>query len=417
MIKYYDKGDFFTGSLKEPNNTHQITFLNDCPIKSIPPTEKILGKSSSIIFIDEAHNLKNDDPDKFFNKAVVPTTAETGGKIILSSTPNGIVGFFYEAIDPENKKENNPYGRIWFNYEVWDDGTPECLQYRSFVEGEKQRMSAEGKFKLFQQEYEALFTVTETAFFDHSDIESALDDTPQRYEWKETPCSLGIDYGLKTSRTVLTVRTMIKDKIIQLFQYRCSAGMDTNFLMSDDWEHSIKNLRKRYNIFMIIVDDSPPGDTINRWIQSTQTDVMVKLYNFRSDQMAKKDSLNRNCIAYAYRAKLKEGVLKIPRWNTIQQFEMKIVQETEQKVLISIKAPVGHLCDTFDSDMMACIPFLDMQANYDFEVDSLEDNTIDEDKYRKQANRRFIDKDAPKQLTDEEIKTAIENGDLDTLVY
>ena len=416
MIKYYGKDDFFTGSLKEPNNTHQITFLNNCPIKSIPPTEKILGKSASIVFIDEAHNLNCEDPDKFFNKAVVPTTAETGGMIILSSTPNGIVGFFYEAIDPEGKKENNPYDSIWFDYKVWNDGTEKCRHYQEFVESEKQRMGAEGKIKLFQQEYEALFTVTETAFFEHKDVEDALDDTPQRYEWKETPCSLGIDYGLKTSRTVLTIRTMIMGQIIQLFQYRCSAGMDTNFLISEDWEHSIQNLKKRYNLFMIIVDDSPPGDTINRWIQS-RTDVQVHMYNFRSDQMSKTDGINRNCAAYSYRAKLKEGVLKIPRWNTVQQFEMKIVQETEQKVLISIKAPTGHLCDTFDSDMMACIPFLDMSANYDFEVDSLEEKE-DSDKIRlKQNNRRFIDPDAPKELTDEEIKTALANGDYETLAY
>ena len=50
---------------------------------------------------------------------------------------------------------------------------------------------------------------------------------------------------------------------------------------------------------------------------------------------------------------------------------MKIIQETEQKVLISIKAPEGQLCDTFDSDMMACIPFLDMTTVRDFVVDTL----------------------------------------------
>ena len=40
MEKFSDTPNFFTGSLKEPNNTHQITFLNNCFIKSIPPTMK-----------------------------------------------------------------------------------------------------------------------------------------------------------------------------------------------------------------------------------------------------------------------------------------------------------------------------------------------------------------------------------------
>ena len=133
--------------------------------------------------------------------------------------------------------------------------------------------------------------------------------------------------------------------------------------------------------------------------------------------MSKSQPINRNCAAYSYRAKLKEGILKTPIWNTVQQFEMKIVQETEQKVLISIKAPVGHLCDTFDSDMMACIPFLDMQSNYDFEVDSFEEEKDPTEHMRRRANRRFIDEDAPRTLTDEEIKTALANEDYEALVY
>jgi len=407
MDKYYGKDDFFTGSMREPNNTHQITFLNNCPIKSIPPTEKILGKSASIVFIDEAHNLNCDDPDKFFNKAVVPTTAETGGKIILSSTPNGIVGFFYDAIDPDNKKENNVYESIWFSHKVWDDGTIECKRYQEFIEGERQRMGAEGKIKLFQQEYEASFVATETAFFEHSDVDNGLDDTPQKYEYKDSPCTLGIDYGMKFSRTVLTIRTMIKDKIIQLFQYRCPAGFDINQLINPDWEHSIQRLKKRYNLFMILPDDCPQGDGTNRWLEQN-SGVQVKAYNFRSDQMSKTDGVNRNCAAYSYRAKLKEGILKIPKWNTVQQFEMKIVQETVQKVLISIKSPTGHLCDTFDSDMMASIPFLDMQSNYDFEVDNLEEDKKEE---------RSSNDDGFRVISDEEMKEIIKNEDYERLAF
>ena len=402
MIQYVNFDNFFDGSLRDPNNTHQITFLNDCFIKSIPPTGQVLGKSASVMVIDEAHRLSCEDPDKFFNQFVVPTTAETGGMIILSSSPEGIIGFFYEAIDPEGKHEDNPYERIWFDHAVFNDGSKESIGYQKFVADEKKRLSQEGKLKHWQQEYGALFTVTQSSFFTYEEVEGAIEDTTKEYEWKDTPCSVGYDFGIKTSRTVITVRTMFKDKVYQLFQYRCPADFDTNKLIDPAWEHSIQRLKKRYNLFMIIVDDSAPGDTINRWLEAN-SGIPLKKYNFRSDQMSKSDGLNRNCVAYSYRAKLKEGKLKIPKWNLTQQFEMKIIQETEQKVLILIKSPDGQLCDTFDSDMMACIPFLDMEDSYSFDVDIPRADDIEEEE-------KGFKYDSFHSPTDDECKQMIEDA-------
>jgi len=378
MSKFVGNDNYFTGSMKEPNNTHQFTFINNCFAKSIPPTMKAVGKSASWFLLDEAHRLRctDMDPDSFFDFASV-MVAETGGGIILSSTAEGIIGFFYRAIDPDNKYKNNEYEKFWFSHEIWDDGSPECIRYQAFVQSEKKRLTEAGRIIYWQQEYQALFTVTETAFFEHKDIEESLKDTPMKYEWKETPCSLGIDYGMTISRTVLTVRTMIKGEIIQIFQYRCPAGFDINLLTDPSWEHSIQNLKRRYNLFMILPDNCPQGDQTNKWLEKN-SGIEVKSYNFRSDQMSKNDGINRNCAAYAYRSKLKEGKLKTPNWNKVQIFEMKIIQETEQKVLISIKAPTGQLCDTFDSDMMACIPFIDMQDVRDFECDARDDDVDEE---------------------------------------
>lgn len=380
MSQFMNDDHFFTGSLKEPNNTHQITFINGCFIKSIPPTMKAVGKSASWFFLDEAHRLRcpDMDPDTFFGLASA-MVAETGGGIFLSSSPEGIIGFFYRAIDPDNQAIDNEYEHFWFSHEIWDDGTKECERYQEFVQSEKKRLTESGQFKLWQQEYQALFTVTESSFFEHTDIEMSVKDTPMLYEFHDSPCSVGYDYGIKTSRTVITVRARIKDEIIQLFQYRCPADFDINNLINPDWEHSIQRLKNRYKLFLIIADDCAQGDMINRWFEQN-SGIEVKKYNFRSDQMSKQDGINRNCAAYSYRAKLKEGLLKIPKWNTIQQFEMKVIQETEQKVLISIKAPVGQLCDTFDSDMMACIPFLDMKAVYSYDFDGGNEIVIEQPK-------------------------------------
>jgi len=369
MSQYAGCNDYFTSMLEGSNNTHQFTFKNKCFTKSIPPTMKAVGKSASWFTIDEAHRLRCPDmaPDTFFGLASA-MVSETGGGIFLSSSPEGIIGFFYNAIDPEKQNDENEYDSFWFSHEIWDDDSKECKTYQAYVESEKKRLTKAGQFKLWQQEYLALFTVTETAFFEIKDIEDSIKDTTQLYEYKDSSCSLGIDYGMRVSRTVLTVRAMIKGELIQIFQYRCPADFDINNLINPEWEHSIQQLKRRYNLSNIIPDDCPQGDQINRWMESN-AGIPIKKYNFRSDQMSKNDGVNRNCAAYSYRSKLKEGILKIPRWNEIQQFEMKILQETEQKVLISIKSPTGQLCDTFDSDMMACIPFLDMNTVTDMEFD------------------------------------------------
>ena len=371
MMQFVEEEDYFTGSLKEPNNTHQITFKNNCFIKSIPPTMKAVGKSASGLLIDEAHRLRcvDMDPDTFFDYATA-IVAETGGWIILSSSPEGIIGFFHRAIDPDKQYPENEYQSFWFDHTIWDDGTKECKTYQKFVQDQKIRMIAAGRLKYWQQEYGALFTVTETAFFDHEDIEDNLEDVPNLYEYKETPCSLGIDYGMKNARTVLTIRAKIRDTIRQIFQWRSPADFDINKLKDPEFEHSIPRLKKRYNLFMVVADDCPAGDTTNRYLEE-DPNLEFKKYNFRSDQMSKTDGINRNCLAYSYRAAIKIGKLKIPNWNKVQQFEMKTVQEVVQKVLISIKSPEGQLCDTFDSDMMASLPFLDMQTISDFYVDPM----------------------------------------------
>ena len=81
---------------------------------------------------------------------------------------------------------------------------------------------------------------------------------------------------------------------------------------------------------------------------------------------------------------------------------MKIVQETEQKVLISIKAPAGQLCDTFDSDMMACLPFLDMQSITDFQVD-----TFHAEEEKPNPNNPRADNSGFRKMTDEDCKKLI----------
>ncbi len=415
MQKFTDSDDYFTGSLKEPNNKHELTFQNNSYVGSFPPTMTSLGKSCSWLFIDEAHRLNciDTDPDTFFDYAS-SIVAETGGNICLSSSPQGQLHFFYKAIDPEGKsKESNEYDTIWFSHEIWNDDSLDCRKHKAFVKSELRRLTEAGRFKFWQQEHMALFTVTESSFFDHSDVDDGVKDTPQEYEYHDTPCSASYDYGMTKSRTVITIRTKRKDKVtkkeevIQLFQFRGKAGFDNNLLHDPDWEHSIQNLKKRYPLGLgVYADDCPNGNDHNTWMKN-HIEIPVHLYNFRSDQMSKTDGLNRNCVAYSYRIRLKQGIIKIPKWNVIQQSEMKTVQETENKILITIKAPEGQLCDTWDSDMMACIPFLDMKSNISFSVDVNPDVSNQPEQEQDRNNLKY---DGFKALTDEQCRELIKDA-------
>ncbi len=403
---------FFTKHIIEPNNTHQLTIDNHCFIKSIPPTGKMLGKSASIGVIDEAHRLKCDNPDGFYNQFFRPTLAETGGLEILSSSPEGIVGFFYELVDPDDKRDLE-HDRLWFDHKVWDDDSIECKRYQAFVQSEKVRLESEGRLKFWMQEYEAKFTVTEEQFFDNEDVEKSIQDTPQEYEWQKSPCCLGIDYGMRKSRTVLTIRTMIGKEIVQLFQWRSEANFDMNRLSDENFEHSLQSMKKRYALsdLGIVADDCAVGDQTNRWIE-TNLGIPVKMFNFRSDQMSKQDGLNRNCVAYAYRSALKKGKLRIPKWNKRQKYEMKLVQEVSQKILITIKAPQGQLCDTVDSDMMATMSFLDMDKQGDWEF---ERNVPTKPITQYKTGRE--DPTLPKCYTEAQVQQMIADGDLTPLSY
>jgi len=423
MEKTYGIIDYFASNMKEPNNTHQITWKHGDFIKSVPPTNKVLGKSASIMIIDEAANLDNEDPDKFYEKVVSPTVDETGGFIILSSTPEGPSGFFYDEFNPDGKNDDTDFERTWFSFEIfkpneyditnktstqirtkffeyevymsenkgnWTKQEYEIkldelsrLKYCINVIAKKEKAEREGKFNLWQQQRMALFTVTQTSFFEPEDIEYAKKNTPQEYEWDKTPCSVAYDYGTKIARTAITIRTKIGKEIIQLFQYRGIAGFNNNLLNDPKWEHSFQRLKQRYNLQWAIGDDCPGGDSHNRWLKDN-SGIDCTFFNFRSDQMSKNDGLNRNCTWYAYRSAMKknqdeEGRLRIPVWNKRQLIEMMLIQETEQKVLITIKAPVGQLCDTVDSDMMASIPFLDMTSVSDIEFDTPDIDDVEEE--------------------------------------
>ena len=63
-----------------------------------------------MLIIDEAAFVD----EQVFRDAAEPTVSATGVKIILSSTPNGQSGLFFEIFDPYDMRPKHEYKRFWF---------------------------------------------------------------------------------------------------------------------------------------------------------------------------------------------------------------------------------------------------------------------------------------------------------------
>ena len=295
-----------------------------------------------MVIVDEAAFVDAE----IFKDAIEPTVSAVNGKIILSSTPKGQSGFFWELFDPENIKESHEYERFWFYWQMVENAVQKRI-----IEAKLKDSRETGNTKSFDQEYNALFTVDQEAFFMNADIEkNAKKEFSQEYE-SDLPCSIGLDYGMVNSETSITVVARDKNTIKLLFQFS-QAELDDNLLTDNDWEHSIQNLIKRYpNTEHVVVDDCAQGHRTNTELETLGYPVFR--FDFRSD----KTSGQRNRGYYRFRTALKMYLIKYP-WIPQLISQMKSLQETKLEIFTRIKGPRNYLDDRIDSFMMACYPFL-----------------------------------------------------------
>jgi len=397
----YHERQYFTKQLIEPNNSEQITWANKSSIHSLPPTKKVKGWGFSYLFIDEIAYLdpKDEDADSFFNLTCKPTLADCGGKLCIASTPAGKNGLFYELFDPDDKFESN-ICRLWFPYTIADGDTIEEVIYRQWVENEKKRLIATGKEATFRQEFMGDFTVVQNSFFSPDDIELLFDkNITSIYEWKKSPCSVGIDFGISDCLTVVTVKTKYLGNIITLYQRAFPQGFDNNELMNIGNDDSIPRLCKRYNVQWLVPEDSSVSDMFVKWCKREGYPVFA--YRFSGGNLGSKNS-----AFHTYRAMLKQGIMKCYPIPLFKQ-ELQGLQEKQEKVNWIISKPPGGTDDCVDSDVFATTPFFDdegqgwhgLDSDYkEFEAKEKEESIdissrsarVDRERLRPPANSSFI---------------------------
>ena len=205
------------------NNKTTITFKNGCQIVCLPPTNRVRGYSFSYVFVDEAAFVE--DNEIFFD-SIEPTVSQTEGVICLTSTPNGMQGFFYDIFDPEDKFEKNEYSRFWLHYKDLDNEV-----MKDNIEAKKQLYFLTGREKHFEQEYEAKFTVQVSAYFDAGDVDKMFDAGMFKHDNYDGKCDLAVDFGMVNSHTVITISRMNDEGVIErIYSYQYPFGEDTELI-------------------------------------------------------------------------------------------------------------------------------------------------------------------------------------------
>lgn len=272
------------------NNVDELKLNNGCVIRSYPPTGKIRHTANSLIILDEFAFINSTDPEAFYYTDVLPTISETGGKIVVSSTPNGFGGIFYEIIDPEEKKAKHEFYRMMVPFTI-----NTSKKYQENVAMLKEHMD-ESKYA---QEYLCDFTQNDVSFFQSRKIKEMFDENVNDLILDKYEYVCGIDYGMTEARTVITLCTKIDEIIYRVYYKEFESGWDINGVIP-----FMTGLKDRFNISKIIVDDCPQGDAVNKKMMEMGWN--IELFDFHTKKIetycAFRQKLNKGEIKMAYDA-------------------------------------------------------------------------------------------------------------------
>ena len=302
--------EYFTAllSTEDPNNTSVVTFdahsekhgpflLNGSRqgsnIKSYPPTASVLGGTASVVFVDEAGKYDRIS-DEFIYDFLYPVGNSTNAIRGYTSTPWAQIGFYYRMVDPDNLYVDNAkdYLVIAFSIEAIAIENP---KYYATVMKTVNKLLVDGKKDEVSRAYYCKFVKGETNYFDPLRTVAVFSEQQTFLESFSLPCDMGIDVGgTVNSHTVITISYMDEDgHINRIYCRRYPVQGDLSLL--DD----IAELRTRFNIQRIIIDDAPSSDLLIRKMEQERF-WEVQRFGFRSEKVARytgfRDKLNRGML-------------------------------------------------------------------------------------------------------------------------
>lgn len=298
-------------------------------IKCYPPTDIVRGETFDLLFVDEAAQID----DEVYNMAIEKTGEKFDAVRIMASTPYGLSGFFYEFFDPDDRVEDNMWTRFAFTIDAIRLDEPN--EYVKRLKTIKQDESL-GKILKIRQESYCEFVQSEQTFFNPSKVDEMFEPYTM-FESYSGECDVGIDFGgLKSSQTVVTISRFDSEGIIhRLFTMAYPVRQDGELV------NDLKDLRKRFNIQRVIVDECPAGYVIqDRLVKSGWNIVGMK---FASEKVKKYGE---------FRAKLHKGRIKSYIDPELQS-QMKALMTKQGVERTQIQPPPGYKDDYIDSFLLS----------------------------------------------------------------
>jgi hypothetical protein len=354
--------EFFTKLLddNEPNNTEQITFKphnnkvhgqhllagskSGSVIHSYAPTATILGRTFTVIIIDEA-GWSEKISDQVFYDFIYPTGNACNAIRIYLSTPWQASGFFYRYADPDDTFGDSPCDRLAFTIDAIKLENP---KYHATVLKLIEQQQADGKNDEVQRGYYVRFVKGDSNFFDPDRVKAIFtSDYTMEYHY-DFPCDMGIDFGGQTvSRTVITISTQDKQsgRIRRLYHRRYEVGEDLSLI------EDVAALMKDFNIQRIIPDDCPAGWHVIR--QMEEKGWPIEPMNFKADKTKKYGG---------FRASVHRGLVESYQDNQLQ-VEMLGLEISKGKVSNTIQHAPGLTDDMIDSFVMSCYFYVQDDSN------------------------------------------------------
>ena len=355
---------FFTSMLStdDPNNTTTISFVEHRPdvhgeiilaqskygssIKSYPPTSSVLGETAGLVIIDEA-GMTERITDQFFYDYLYPVGNSTDAIRVYTSTPWLVSGFFYRLVNPDGIYVDTPSQVYCFTIDAIKIENP---TYHERIMKIVKQMLDDGKKNEVQRAYYCRFVKGESSYFNPEDIYPVFEKGLGMKTSFAEPCDLGVDFGGQVkSKTVLTVSYLDSENISRRLYHRTyEVGKDTEML------RDIAELKTKFNIQRIIVDDCPAGAPYIIKMKEAGWD--VQLMNFRSEKVKKYG---------AFRVALKRGKIKSYEDDNLKT-EMLALEFTPGSRQSNIQHAPGYSDDLLDSFLMSCYFYLDDEQKVEF---------------------------------------------------
>lgn len=338
---------FFTSQISDSqsdrNDRSTITFRNGCKIISLPPTDRVRGYSPSGVWLDEFAFFENSE---IYGKAVKPMVQDTKGQILITTTPNGQQGEFYNIFDPFDERMDHEYERLWLDYRCLSFDDPLRVD---LMEREKEYAYSSGNQRQFDQEALALFTAQTGSFFDPDKVDRCVDKDLQKLESYSKPCDLGIDFGKVVSRTVVSIVELGSDNktILLRYQYEYPPGDDLKL------EDDIAELTRRFAIERVIYEDCPQAEHF-RQIAIQKADWNVHAFVPQAEKNKKYN---------AFKQKVNTGKFKMYDEHDLT-VQMKGMQYEETPRTTKIYAGSGLRDDRVDSVVIASKFMLEEQSGF-----------------------------------------------------